>query len=164
MTSIMVIFLIIGVFSTHYIHDAYACSCASPVDYVGVTMESEYAFIGTVTHIDNSDGPQKVHFDVSSVIKGDITDNTFVLENTNIINGPSSMSSTCDVGYQKGVTYNVFVFDNSFMNNGMCSTKATGLLGIMDPLQYNLFHIVILVLMIIVIVTVSALVVKRKRR
>ena len=66
--SIIVMFLIIGIFFTHYIHDAHACSCASPVDYVGATMESKYAFIGTVTQIDNSDGPQKVHFDVSSVV------------------------------------------------------------------------------------------------
>ncbi len=163
-TSIMVMFLIMGIFSTHYIHDAHACSCASPVDYVGVTMESEYAFIGTVTHIDNSDGPQKVHFDVGSVIKGNIPDNTFVLENTNIINGPSSMGNTCDVGYQVGVTYNVFVFDNAFMNNGMCSTKAVGFFGIMDPFQYNLFYIMIFVLILIEITMIVILIVRRKRR
>ena len=144
--------------------ESHACSCAIPVDYVAVTMESEYAFVGTVTHIDNSDGPQKVHFDVSSVIKGEIPGNTFVLKNTNIINGPSSMGNTCDAGYQVGVTYNVFVFDNEFMNNSMCSTKAVGFLGVMDPFQYNLFYIVILVLILIAITMTVIFIARRKRR
>ena len=146
------------------IQESHACSCAAPTDYVAAMMESEYAFIGTVTHIENSEGPQKVHFDVSSVAKGDIAENTFVLENSNIIsNGEFSSHSSCDVGYQVGVTYNVFVYDNTFMNNGMCSTKAIGFLGIMNPFQYNLFHIVILVLAIIAVAAVVVLVIRRKR-
>jgi len=90
-----------GCFFTSHIHDAHACSCAAPTDYLAAMAESEYAFTGTVTHIDNSLGPQKIHFDVSSVAKGNIPENTFVLENRNIINnGESSTQSSCDVGYK----------------------------------------------------------------
>ena len=162
--SFTVLFLVMSVFSISYIHDAHACSCAAPTDYVTALAESEYAFTGTVTHIDNSLGPQKIHFDVTSVVKGDIPENKFVLENTNIINNDeSSLRSSCDVGYQVGVTYNVFVYDNEFMNNGMCSTKAVGFLGIMNPFQYNLFHITILGLSIIAIATTVVFIIRRKK-
>ena len=163
--SIVILFLVMSVFSANYIQDAHACSCASPTDYVAATAESKYVFVGTVTDIDNSGGPQKVHFDVSSVIKGDIPENKFVLENSNIVNnGELSSRSSCDVGYKTGVTYNVFVYDNAFMNNGMCSTKVVGFLGIMNPIEYNLFYIVILVLAIISVAVVSIFVIRRKRK
>ena len=163
--SIAILFLVMSVFSANYIQDAHACSCASPTDYVAATAESKYVFVGTVTDIDNSGGPQKVHFDVSSVIKGDIPEGKFILENNNIINNNESSSrSSCDVGYQVEVTYNVFVYENAFMNNGMCSTKVVGFLGIMNPIEYNLFYIVILVLAIISVAVVSIFVIRRKRK
>ena len=163
--SFTVLFVVMGVFSINYIHNAHACSCAAPTDYVAAMTESEYAFTGTVTHIDNSLGTQKIHFDVMSVAKGDIPENVFVLENSNIINnGESSSQSSCDVGYQVGVTYNVFVYDNEFMNNGMCSTKAVGFLGIMNPFQYNLFHIVFFVLILVAIVLIAVVFMRRKRK
>jgi len=159
------LFLVMSVFSISCIHDAHACSCAAPTDYVTALAESEYAFTGTVTHIDNSLGPQKIHFDVTSVVKGDIPENKFVLENTNIINNDeSSLRSSCDVGYQVDVTYNVFVYDNEFMNNGMCSTKAVGFFGIMNPFQYNLFYIVLSVLILVAIVLIVVVFIRRKRK
>ena len=163
--SIPVLFLVMGVFSTSHIHDAYGCSCAAPTDYLAAIAESEYAFTGTVTHIDNSLGPQKIYFDVSSVAKGNIPENTFVLENHNIINnGESSTQSSCDVGYKVGVTYNVFVYDNEFMNNGMCSTKAVGFFGVMDPFQYNFFYIVLSVLGLVAVVLIVVVLIRRKRK
>ena len=125
--------------------NSYACSCADPIDYFQALSESEYSFTGTVTQIDNSDGPQKVHFDVISVTKGDVPDGVFILANNNLIrNGEFTTHSSCDVGYQIGVTYNVFVYDNIHMNNGMCTTKAVGFLGILNPYEYTLFYYVIL--------------------
>lgn len=68
--SITILFLAMGFFSTSIIYDTHACSCLAPTDYVAAMAESEYVFTGTVTHIDNSLGPQKIHFDVMSVAKG----------------------------------------------------------------------------------------------
>jgi len=139
----MIILLVLSLI-LFQIPKSYACSCAAPVDYFQAMSESEYVFTGTVTNIDDSDGPQKVHFDVISVTKGDISDGVFVLANNNLIrNGESTTHSTCDVGYKTGITYNVFVYDNINMNNGMCTTKAVGFLGILNPFEYNLFYYVI---------------------
>ena len=144
------------------LHEAYACSCAAPVDYVQAISESEYSFTGTVTFIDNSDGPQKVYFDVISVAKGDILDNKFVLENNNIVRrGLSVSESSCDVGYKVGVTYNVFVYDNVHMNNGMCDTKPVGFLGVLNPLDYNLSYYIALVL---IVLSIAGIVVWKKRK
>jgi hypothetical protein len=142
--------------------EAHACSCAAPVDYVQAISESEYGFTGTVTYIDNSDGPQKVHFDISSVVKGDILENQFVLENNNLVrHGESVSKSSCDVGYKVGVTYNVFVYDNVHMNNGMCDTKPVGFLGVLNPTEYNLSYYLALGL---IVSTVTGIVVWRKRK
>ena len=135
--------MILGI-CTVPIPNSYACSCASTIDYFQAIKESDYAFTGTVTQIDNSDGPQKVYFDVSSVAKGAIEDGSFILENNNIIRHDEfTTQSSCDVGYQIGVTYNVFVYDNNNMNNGMCTTKPVGFLGVLNPVDYNLFYYVL---------------------
>lgn len=150
-TRLLIIVLLL--ITSSIIQESFACSCATPVDYVQVVNESQYAFVGTVTQIENSDGPQKVHFDVSSVVKGDISDGKFVLENNNIIrSGETRSRSTCDVGYQLGVTYNVFVYDNAHMNNGMCDTKPVGFLGVFNPLEYNLSYYLALGLMVSAVV------------
>ena len=139
------IFLLVLSLSLYPTPNSYACSCAEPIDYFQAVSESEYVFTGTVTYIDNSDGPQKVHFDVDSVVKGNIPDGVFVLANNNLIrNGEFTTHSSCDVGYKTGVTYNVFVYDNINMNNGMCTTKAVGFLGILNPFQYTLFYYLVL--------------------
>ena len=139
--SFFVIILLVLSLNLVQIPESYACSCAQPVDYFLALSESEYSFTGTVTHIDNSDGPQKIHFDVISVAKGDIPDGVFVLSNNNLIrNGEFTTHSSCDVGYKTGVTYNVFVYDNINMNNGMCTTKDVGFLWILNPYEYNLFY------------------------
>ncbi len=165
MKTLLFLFVLTVLILVPVIQESYACSCSSPVDYVAATMESEYVFIGTVTHIDNSNGPQKIHFDVDSVVKGDISNSKFVLENTGKTRqGDTRSESSCDVGYQMGVTYNVFVYDNESLNNSMCSTKAIGFLGMMNPLQYNIFHHVILALAVIAITMMSILIVKRKQR
>ena len=125
--------------------NSYACSCTAPIDYFQALSYAEYVFTGKVTQIENSDGPQKVHFEVSSMAKGNITNGVFILENNNIIrHGEFTTNSSCDVGYEVGVTYNVFVYDNINMNNEMCTTKAVGALGILNPIEYNLFYYVIL--------------------
>lgn len=140
----MVVLLVLSL-NLFQIPNSYACSCSAPIDYFQALSESEYVFTGTVRHIDNSDGPQKVHFDVISTAKGDISDGIFVLANNNLVrNGEFTTHSSCDVGYETGVTYNVFVYDNINMNNEMCTTKAVGFLGILNPFEYNLFYYVIL--------------------
>jgi len=142
--------IILLLVSFPYVHHSHACSCSAPIDYFQATEESEYVFRGTVTDIDNSDGPQKVYFDVSSVSKGEIPNGVFVLENNNLIwDGEFTRQSSCDVGYQVGVTYNVFVYDNINMNNGMCTTKPVGILGILNPIEYNLFYYVVIGLSVV---------------
>ena len=145
-------------------NESYACSCSSSPDYLLATIESKHVFIGTVTKIDNSEGPQKVHFDVESVVKGDLGD-VYVLENRNIINtGEFTHHSSCDVGYEIGTTYNVFVYANSQMNNGMCTTKPVSAFGILDPFQYNLFQTIILVLVSVATLIVIIFVMKIKKK
>ncbi|QLH06515.1 hypothetical protein [Nitrosopumilus ureiphilus] len=146
---------------------SYACSCASPIDYVQAVNESEYVFIGTVTNIDNSGGPQKIHFNVMSTIKGDISGNTFVLRNTNVASNSESIqvkNSSCDVGYQLGVTYNVFVYENDFMNNDMCTTKAIGFIEMFNLLEYNISYYLILGLIVIVVGIIIGIKIRRKRK
>ena len=132
-----------------FLQNSYACSCASPTDFPAALQESQYAFIGTVSDIDNSGGPQKVTFYVTQVFKGDIKDNNFVLRNLGLgfsDDHTQSMSSSCDVGYQMGITYSVFVYDNVHYNNGMCDTKPIGFLGLglLNPFDYNLFYYAVL--------------------
>jgi len=159
-TRVLIIVLLFVSFPI--LHEAHACSCATPVDYVQAISESEYAFIGTVNYIDNSDGPQKVHFNVIFVVKGDILENQFVLENNNLVrHGESVSESSCDVGYKVGVTYNVFVYDNVHMNNGMCDTKPVGFLGVLNPTEYNLSYYLALGL---IVPAVAGIVVWRKRK
>ncbi|AJM93095.1 hypothetical protein [Nitrosopumilus piranensis] len=132
-----------------FLQNSYACSCSAPTDFLAALQESEYAFIGTVTDIDNSGGPQKVTFYVTQIFKGDIKDNIFVLENLGLSFSDeytTSKHSSCDVGYQIGITYTVFVHDNVHYNNGMCDTKPIGFLGLglLNPFDYNLFYYVVL--------------------
>lgn len=130
--------------SPMFLQNSYACSCAVPIDFSATLQESQYAFIGTVTDIDNSGGPQKVTFYVTHAFKGDIKDSKFVLTNLGLgfsDDHTQTMSSSCDVGYQMGITYSVFVYDNVNYNNGMCDTKPIGFLGLglLNPFDYNLF-------------------------
>jgi len=132
-----------------FLQNSYACSCKSPADFSAALQESQYAFIGTVSDIDNNGGPQKVTFYVTQVFKGDIKDNNFVLRNLGLgfsDDHTQAMSSSCDVGYQMGVTYSVFVYDDVHYNNGMCDTKPIGFLGLglLNPFDYNLFYYVVL--------------------
>ncbi len=132
-----------------FLQNSYACSCAAPTDFLGALQESQYAFIGTVTDIDNSGGPQKVTFSVTQTFKGDIKDHNFVLENLGLSFSDEYTNvkhSSCDVGYQTGITYAVFVYDNIHYNNGMCDTKPIGFLGLslLNPFDYNLFYYVLL--------------------
>ena len=141
-TSFLLVFAIAGL--GFQIPNSYACSCAAPIDYFQALSEADFAFTGTVRQIDDSDGPQKVYFDVGWVAKGDITNGTFVLENNNLIrNGEFTTHSSCDVGYTVGVTYDVMVYDNINMNNGLCTTKPVGFLGILNPFEYTVFYYVI---------------------
>jgi hypothetical protein len=157
----MIILLALSL-SLFQIPNSYACSCAAPIDYFQALSESKYSFTGTVTQIDDSDGPQKVYFDVSGVAKGEIPNGVFVLENNNLIrNGEFTTHSSCDVGYKVGVTYNVMVYDNINMNNGLCTTKPVGFLGILNPFEYTTFYYIFLGM---VFVGIVIFVIWRKRK
>ena len=132
-----------------FLQNSYACNCVTPTDFPAALQESQYAFIGTVSDIDNRKGPQKVTFYVTHVFKGDIKDNNFLLRNLGLgfsDDHTKTMSSSCDVGYQMGVTYSVFVYDTAHYGNGMCDAKPIGFLGLglLNPFDYNLFYYVAL--------------------
>ena len=62
-TRFLIIVLIsIGISVPTFGIDQAFASCAKDVDYNLVLEESDLAFTGTVTRLDNYDGPQKVTF------------------------------------------------------------------------------------------------------
>ena len=110
-------------FSLIGLDHAYAsCISENEIDWDAVLSESESAFTGTVTRLDNYDGPQKVTFLIHDVIKGNINTPKHVLENSELtfLENDSVMSSSIDVGYKIGNTYKVYV-TNGVTNQ--CTTK-----------------------------------------
>lgn len=98
MTSIMVMFLVMGVFSIHYIHDAYACSCASDVDPSTAISESDYAYLGIVTDIEKKDGWQTITFEMKDRIKGN-------LNKTHILHERALGGAACGIDYKLNHLY-----------------------------------------------------------
>ena len=99
-------------------------SCAAEIDYDLTLEESELVFTGTVTRLDNYDGPQRVTFFVHDIIKGEVDTPKFILENSELVflENDTIMSSSVNVDYKIGKTYKVYV-QNGETNR--CTTKIT---------------------------------------
>ena len=78
--------------------DAYACTCAVPIDHDAANKDAEFSYIGTVMSVEVKDGWQSVIFDVHQKIKGDIY-------NPHILYEKSLSSATCGMNYELGHTY-----------------------------------------------------------
>ncbi len=101
-----------------------SASCIEDVNYDSVLKESELAFTGTVTRLDNYDGPQKVTFLIHDVIKGKVNTPKFIFQNTGMMflqNDTITRSST-NVDYKIGTTYKVYVTNGE---TNQCTTKIT---------------------------------------
>ena len=127
MTAVFLTIVVIAVaafaFSLIGLDHAYAsCISENEIDWDAVLSESESAFTGTVTRLDNYDGPQKVTFLIHDVIKGNINTPKHVLENSELtfLENDSVMSSSIDVGYKIGNTYKVYVTNGG---TNQCTTK-----------------------------------------
>jgi hypothetical protein len=122
-----------------YSVDSAFASCIAEVDYEEVFLESELVFEGTVVFVDNSPGPQKIHFDVHEVSKGIISEERFILKNSEFANlgNDSYSTSSVNVGYTVGTTYNVYVTSGQ---TSLCTTKPTA-----PPSGYDLPEILPLI-------------------
>ena len=112
-------------FSLIWFDQAYAsCIAENEINWNAVLSESELVFTGTVTRLDNYDGPQKVTFIVHDVIKGEVNTPKHVLENSELVflENDTIMSSSVNVDYKIGKTYKVYV-ENGKTNQ--CTTKLT---------------------------------------
>lgn len=104
-TRLLIILIVIAafVFPLDIVDKAYA-SCVANVNYENALKESELVFKGTVTRLDNYDGPQKVTFLIHETIKGEIDTPKYILENSGKIfleNGLTRGSSS-NVDYKIG--------------------------------------------------------------
>ena len=101
-----------------------SCIADNEINWDSVLSESEFVFTGTVTRLDNYDGPQRVTFFVHDVIKGEISTPKFVLENSELVflDNDTVMSSSVNVDYKIGKTYKVYVTDGQ---TNQCTTKLT---------------------------------------
>jgi len=98
--------------------------CDAEINYDSKLKNSEFVFTGTVTRLDNYDGPQKVTFFIHDVIKGEINTPKHVLENSGkIFHGNDSVeSSSVSVDYKIGKTYKVYIENGE---TSRCTTKTT---------------------------------------
>ncbi|AJM93096.1 hypothetical protein [Nitrosopumilus piranensis] len=98
--------------------------CAAEVNYDSVESDSELVFTGTVTRLDNYDGPQKVTFLIHDVVKGDVNTPKHVFENTGMVflENDAIMSLSTDVDYKIGKTYKVYVINGQ---TSQCTTNIT---------------------------------------
>lgn len=122
----VIIFVIISIVllsSTVFTEQAFAI-CDANIDYVSKLASSELVFTGTVTRLDNYDGPQKVTFLIHDVIKGKIDTPKYVLENTGtmFLENDMIMSSSVGVDYKIGKTYKVYVENGK---TDRCTTMQT---------------------------------------
>ena len=101
-----------------------SCIAENEINWNSVMSESEFVFTGTVTRLDNYDGPQRVTFFIHDVSKGEITTQKYVLENSELIflENDTIMSSSINVDYKIGKTYKVYVTDG---HTNQCTTKLT---------------------------------------
>jgi len=121
----MIIVVATFAFSLVWFDQVYAsCIAESEINWNTVLSESELVFTGTVTRLDNYDGPQRVTFFVHDVIKGEIDTPKYVLENTGMIflENDTVGSSSVSVDYKIGKTYKVYVTNGE---TNQCTTKIT---------------------------------------
>ena len=124
MKAIFLIIISVALFtSTIWTEQVYAL-CAADINYDAKLKTSELVFTGTVTRLDNYDGPQRVTFFIHDVIKGEVDTPKHVLENPGTVFTENNTvgSSSVSVDYKIGKTYKVYV------ENGMttsCTTKLT---------------------------------------
>ncbi|MCH7559867.1 MAG: hypothetical protein IIC67_00605 [Thaumarchaeota archaeon] len=118
---ITVIAIAVFVSPLAWVDQAHA-SCAAEIDYDLTLEESELVFTGTVTRLDNYDGPQKVTFFIHEVIKGEIDTQKYILENFGLIflENDSIRGSSVSVDYKIGKTYKVYVENGK---TSQCTTK-----------------------------------------
>ena len=109
--------------STVLTDQAYAL-CAEEINYDAKLKNSELVFTGTVTRLDNYDGPQRVTFFIHDAIKGDVDTPKHVLENTGMVflENDTVMSSSTSVNYEISKTYKVYVENG---DTDSCTTKLT---------------------------------------
>ncbi len=104
---------------------AYAlCVAENEINWNTTLDESELVFVGTVTRLDNYDGPQKVTFFIHDVIKGEINTPKYILENYGLmfLGNDTIASSSISVEYTIGKTYKVYVMNG---DTRQCTTKTT---------------------------------------
>lgn len=158
MSKILIILTII--FSSMIIPHAYACQCLEPAPTEQFLEESEYAFLGTVTEIDNSVGPQMVLFDVELDIKGNIEGDKFLLTNTQLIRNPDGgFVTSCDAGFVVNGTYHVFVIDGTA---DMCTAQLTETF-VMTPIKPTTFNFTPIIFITIGIVAFSLYIWKKRQ-
>ncbi len=115
--------IILGIFAILFPFNSVFASCTAEVNYSKLIEESQIIFKGTVVYIDNSPGPQQIHFDVHEVSKGEIPER-YILKNLEFVNfeDNSVTTSSINVDYKVGTTYNVYVIGGM---TSMCTTKPT---------------------------------------
>ena len=125
-TRLLIIIVIAAfAFPLVWFDQAYAmCVVENEINWNSVASESELVFTGTVTRLDNYDGPQRVTFFVHDVIKGEIDAPKYVLENTGMVflENNTIRSSSVSVDYKIGKTYKVYVANGE---TNRCTTKVT---------------------------------------
>ena len=126
-TRLLMIIVVVATFAFPLVwfDQAYAsCIAESEINWKAVLSESELVFTGTVTRLDNYDGPQRVTFFVHDVVKGEVDTPKFILENSELVflENDTIMSSSVNVDYKIGKTYKVFVTNGQ---TNQCTTKLT---------------------------------------
>ncbi|WP_182126525.1 hypothetical protein [Nitrosopumilus sp. b2] len=111
MKTKLLMILSVALFTFTAFTDQSFALCAEEINYDAKLKLSELVFTGTVTRLDNYDGPQRVTFFIHDVIKGEVDTPKHVLENTRKIfyENDSVTSSSNDVDYKIGKTYKVYV-------------------------------------------------------
>lgn len=110
-------------FSASWNNQSHA-SCVAEVNYDLEFENSELVFSGTVTRLDNYDGPQQVTFFIHEISKGQVNTPKHILENTGLIfhDNDTVESSSINVDYKIGKTYKVYVQNGQ---TNLCTTKLT---------------------------------------
>lgn len=117
---IMLIVIIVTTMTVTIIptQDAFACSCAIPIDYKLTLEKSEYVYIGTVTDVSNQHGRQIVTFDVTDTLKGN-------LNQTHILDEINFGGTTCGVNYKIGDMYKVYQYKTQTNTDGVGQWSGT---------------------------------------
>ena len=118
--SVMMMFLILGVFSINTVDDAYACSCALITDKEALE-KSFVSFVGTPIKIESPSGFNNIiTFQIEKPIKN-------ILENmTHIIIITNAQSSACGYNFKNSTRYLVHTYgeeNQKTLETGLCSAN-----------------------------------------